>query len=58
MGGASTQKNFMVARYAEALLLYAEACIGADEANGLKALNEVQVRPVPVRSVLRSPSRM
>ena len=44
MGGASTQKNFMVARYAEALLLYAEACIGADEANGLKALNEVQER--------------
>ena len=44
MGGASTEKNFMVARYAEALLLYAEACIGADEANGLKALNEVQAR--------------
>ena len=30
MGGASSQKNFNVARYAEALLLYAEACIGAD----------------------------
>ena len=44
MGGASNQKNFNVARYAEALLLYAEACIGADEANGLKALNEVQAR--------------
>ena len=44
MGGASTEKNFMVARYAEALLLYAEACIGADEASGLKALNEVQTR--------------
>ena len=44
MGGASNQKNFNVARYAEALLLYAEACIGADEANGLKALNEVQTR--------------
>ena len=44
MGGASSQKNFNVARYAEALLLYAEACIGADEANGLKALNEVQAR--------------
>ena len=28
----------------EALLLYAEACIGADEASGLKALNEVQQR--------------
>ena len=44
MGGASNAKNFMVARYAEALLLYAEACIGADEASGLKALNEVQQR--------------
>ena len=44
MGGASNQKNFNVARYAEALLLYAEACIGADDANGLKALNEVQQR--------------
>ena len=44
MGGASNQKNFNVARYAEALLLYAEACIGSDEANGLKALNEVQAR--------------
>ena len=44
MGGASNQTNFNVARYAEALLLYAEACIGADEANGLKALNEVQAR--------------
>ena len=44
MGGASNSKNFMVARYAEALLLYAEACIGADETNGLKALNEVQAR--------------
>ncbi len=44
MGGASNQKNFNVARYAEALLLYAEACIGADEASGLKALNEVQAR--------------
>ena len=44
MGGASSQKNFNVARYAEALLLYAEACIDADEANGLKALNEVQAR--------------
>ena len=44
MGGASTEKNFMVARYAEALLLYAEACIGADEASGLRALNEVQQR--------------
>ena len=44
MGGASNTKNFNVARYAEALLLYAEACIGADEAEGLKALNEVQAR--------------
>ena len=43
-GANSNQKNYAVARYAEALLLYAEACIGADEANGLKALNEVQKR--------------
>lgn len=43
-GQASNQKNFNVARYAEALLLYAEACIGADEAAGLAALNEVQER--------------
>ena len=41
----SNQKNFAVARYAEALLLYAEACIGSsDEAKGLAALNEVQKR--------------
>ena len=45
LGPASNQKNFNVARYAEALLLYAEACIGsADEAKGLAALNAVQVR--------------
>ena len=44
LGPASNQKNFNVARYAQALLLYAEACIGADEAAGLKALNEVQKR--------------
>ena len=44
-GGASNQSNFQVARYAEALLLYAEACIGtSDEAKGLAALNEVQRR--------------
>ena len=43
-GANSNQKNYAVARYAEALLLYAEACIGADDANGLKALNEVQKR--------------
>ena len=43
-GANSNQKNYAIARYAEALLLYAEACIGADEANGLKALNEVQKR--------------
>ena len=37
--------NFKVARYAEALLLYAEACIGSgDEAKGLKALQDVQRR--------------
>lgn len=44
MGENSNQKNFCVARYAEALLLYAEACIGADEAAGLAALNAVQER--------------
>ena len=44
LGPGSNQKNFNVARYAEALLLYAEACIGADDAAGLKALNEVQKR--------------
>ena len=45
LGPASNQKNFNVARYAEALLLYAEACIGSgEEAAGLKALNAVQER--------------
>ena len=45
MGDNSNEKNFMVARYAEALLLYAEACIGsADEAKGLAALKKVQER--------------
>ena len=44
LGDNSNEKNFLVARYAEALLLYAEACIGADEAAGLKALNAVQER--------------
>ena len=41
----SNQKNYAVARYAEALLLYAEACIGSsDEAKGLEALQKVQKR--------------
>lgn len=45
LGPASNQKNFNVARYAEALLLYAEACIGSsDEAKGLAALQAVQER--------------
>ena len=45
MGDNSNQKNFLVARYAEALLLYAEACIGsADAAKGLEALQKVQKR--------------
>ena len=45
MGDNSNQKNFLVARYAEALLLYAEACIGsADAAKGLDALQKVQKR--------------
>ena len=44
LGANSNTSNLCMARYAEALLLYAEACIGADEAAGLKALNEVQER--------------
>ena len=45
MGANSNQTNFNLARYAEALLLYAEACIGTtDESKGLKALREVQER--------------
>ena len=45
LGAASNQKNFLVARYAEALLLYAEACIGSpDEAKGLAALQAIQER--------------
>lgn len=41
----SNATNFKVARYAEALLLYAEACIGSsDEAKGLAALNAIQER--------------
>ena len=44
-GPASNHTNFNVSRYAEALLLYAEACIGsADEAKGLAALNEIKTR--------------
>jgi len=44
-GPASNHTNYNVARYAEALLLYAEACIGsADEAKGLAALQQVQQR--------------
>ena len=49
-GPASNHTNYGVARYAEALLLYAEACLpengasAADEAKGLAALNEVQQR--------------
>lgn len=45
MGENSNEKNFLVARYAEALLLYAEACVGSsDEAKGLAALQKVQER--------------
>ncbi len=45
LGPASNQTNFNVARYAEALLLYAEACLETgDKATGLKALNEIQER--------------
>lgn len=45
LGPNSNQTNLNLARYAEALLLYAEACIGTtDAAKGLKALNDVQRR--------------
>ena len=44
LGQNSNETNFWVARYAEVLLLYAEACIGADEAEGLKYLNMVAKR--------------
>lgn len=45
LGAGSNQKNFNLARYAEALLLYAEACIGSsDEAKGLAALQAIQQR--------------
>ncbi len=45
MGGASNTSNYNVARYAEALLLYAEACIDSpDAAKGLEALQKVQKR--------------
>ena len=42
---SSNQKNFLVARYAEVLLLYAEACLetGAT-AEGKAALNQIQKR--------------
>ena len=46
-GANSNQKNYEIARYAEALLLYAEACIGsADEAKGLKAWSVRTACPV------------
>ena len=45
LGPNSNISNLCMARYAEALLLYAEACIGSDkEAEGLAALNQVQQR--------------
>ena len=45
MNGASNTSNYNVARYAEALLLYAEACIDSpDAAKGLEALQKVQKR--------------
>ena len=40
-----TEENRIVMRYAEVLLLYAEACaMGGDDGSGLKALNEVATR--------------
>lgn len=45
LGGNSNQTNLTLARYAEVLLLYAEACIGStDAAKGLAALQAVQRR--------------
>ena len=45
LGPGSNQKNFNVARYAEALLLYAEACEATgDAATGKKYLNMIQAR--------------
>ena len=45
LGQDSYESNFWVARYAEALLLYAEACIGSSDASkGLEALQLVQKR--------------
>ncbi len=45
VGANNNQTNLTMARYAEALLLYAEACIGSsDEAKGKAALNEIQKR--------------
>lgn len=44
LGANSNKTNRCIARYAEALLLYAEACIGSDDAAGKAALNMVQRR--------------
>jgi len=45
LGANSNVHNLTMARYAEALLLYAEACIGNDgDGKGLAALNMVQER--------------
>lgn len=45
LGDNSNQKNFLVARLAEAMLLYAEACIDSPDASkGLAALNAIQER--------------
>lgn len=42
---ADTDENNAVMRYAEVLLMYAEACaMTGDDGSGLKALNEVQAR--------------
>ncbi|MDR0977014.1 MAG: RagB/SusD family nutrient uptake outer membrane protein [Prevotellaceae bacterium] len=37
-------KNLCLFRYAEVLLMYAEACVGNDNGSGLKALNDIQKR--------------
>lgn len=50
------ETNFLIMRYAEVLLLYAQACVeaGDSDGSGLKALNDVQKRAgAPVTSLTR-----
>ena len=43
-GQAFAKRNTLVARYAEVLLLYAEACARTNDNDGLQYLNEIQKR--------------